>query len=329
MNEIERVLIVGAGAVGAAVASIIHESDPHAVSVLADGERFDRYGRDGFLVNGRHYRFPVAAPGKPEGTTGSGAPRAGAAHRPADLIILAVKHHHLSEAMEQMRSHVGPETTVLSLLNGISSEELLGEAFGPGPGAPDGCGLPPYAMILGIDAVRVGNETRFASAGKIFFGESTNEGGKLSPRVARIARFFDRVGIPYTVPENMLRALWYKFMINVGINQASAVLRAPYRLFQTQREARALMESLQREVIALSQAVGVGLGEQDLANWEETLSKLHADNLTSMCQDVLACRKTEVEMFAGAVVDLGRKHGVPTPTNEVFFNLLRAMEQSY
>ena len=319
MNEIERVLVVGAGAVGAAVASIIHEAAPHAVTVLADGERFDRYSREGFRVNGKQYRFPVVAPGNPDGV----------GHQVADLVIIAVKHHHLAEAVNQMRGHVGPETTILSLLNGISSEETLGEAFGPGPGAPEGCTLPPYAMILGIDAVRLGNETRFASSGRIFLGEARNENGNPSPRVERITRFFDRVGLPYTVPENMLRALWYKFMINVGINQASAVLRAPYRIFQTQAEARALMESLQREVIAVSAAAGVGLNETDLANWEETLSKLHPDNLTSMCQDVLAGRKTEVELFAGTMTALGRRYGIPTPTNEVFFNLLRAIETNY
>ena len=83
------------------------------------------------------------------------------------------------------------------------------------------------------------------------------------------------------------------------------------------------------EVIALSQAMGIGLNQGDLETWENTLATLHPDNLTSMCQDVLARRKTEVEMFSGAVIALGRLHGVPTPVNEQYYNLIKTIESTY
>jgi 2-dehydropantoate 2-reductase len=127
----------------------------------------------------------------------------------------------------------------------------------------------------------------------------------------------------------MLRSLWYKFMINVGINQVSAILRSPYGIFQKLPEAKAAMEAPMREVIELSKVVGVGLEEADLHRWEETLATLHPENITSMCQDVLAKRKTEVEMFAGTIVALGKKHGVPTPANAMLFDLLKTIEASY
>jgi 2-dehydropantoate 2-reductase len=319
MKEIENVLIAGAGAVGCAVGSIIHNAAPGSVSVLADGERLERYRRDGFIVNGVRYDFPLVLPSNTDSTK----------EHYADLVIVAVKHHHLGATIEALRGHVGPETTILSLLNGIESEETFGAAFGAGAGAPGDTSIPPYAMILGIDAVRVGNDIRFASGGKIFFGEKKNQAGAWSERVARLARFFDRAGVAYVVPENMLQTLWYKFMINVGINQVSAVLRAPYGIFQKLKEAREAMEAPMREVIALSRAAGIGLEDADLHRWQETLAGLHPDGLTSMCQDVLAKRKTEVEMFAGTVVALGKKHDVPTPANEMLFDLLRTIESSY
>jgi len=319
VKEIEKVLVVGAGAVGTAIASLMHNQIPGSVSVLAEGERLDRYRKTGFVVNGLRYDFPLVQATKTTGTEGNFA----------DLVIVAVKHHHLDKVIQEMRGFVGPETTILSLLNGIESEETLGAAFGPGAGAPEGVSIPPYAMILGIDAVRVGNDTRFASGGKIFFGETHNLAGAWSDRVARIARFFERTGVAYVVPENMLHSLWYKFMINVGINQVSAVLRSPYGVFQKLKEAREAMEAPMREVIALSHAVGVDLVDEDLFRWEETLAALHPDNLTSMCQDVLAKRKTEVEMFAGTVIALGKKYGVPTPANAMLFDLLRTIEATY
>ena len=324
LKEIQTVLIAGAGAVGSAVAARIEDSLPGRVSVLAEGARGERYGREGFEVNGRAYRFPVVSP-PPAGSSSS--PETGP--EPADLILVAVKHHHLPETIRQMAPFVGGETTILSLMNGITSEEMLGQAFGPGPGAPEGSLLPPYGMIIGIDAVRQENRTRFASPGTVFFGEGENLPGEESPRVARISRFFSRTGIRHQVPRDMLRTLWYKFMINVGVNQASALLKAPYRLFQTDPDAREAMETLMREVIALAGARGIGLSGKDLDAWQETLHSLPADSYTSMAQDVLARRKTEVEMLAGTVSELGRQTGVPTPANDFCFRLLRAAEADY
>src|SRR5208282_5255259 len=123
---------------------------------------------------------------------------------------------------------------------------------------------------------------------KIHFGDPSNAEGAWSDRVSRIARFFERTGVPFVVPGDMIRSLWYKFMINVGINQASAVIRAPYGVFQTMPEAREVMESAMRETVELSRSLGTGLRDEDVAAWYDTLSKLAADGKTSMLQDVEA-----------------------------------------
>jgi 2-dehydropantoate 2-reductase len=184
-------------------------------------------------------------------------------------------------------------------------------------------------MSLGIDAVRQDNKVNFSTFGKIHFGDRFNKPGKYSQRVLRLSRFFDRTKVPYVIPENMLRSLWFKFMMNVGINQASAVLKAPYGTFQTEPHARAVMMSLMHEVVALSRVMGMGLEDSDVQKIDEPLFSLHPGGYTSMCQDVMAGRKTEVEMLAGEMMELGRRHGVATPVNEVFFNLIKAIEAGY
>jgi 2-dehydropantoate 2-reductase len=303
-QEISRVLIVGAGAVGAAVAGII--GDPAVVSVLGGGERESRYRRDGFLLNGVRRDFPVITPAD--------------SSRP-DLVIVAVKSDQLPRAIADMRNHVGPDTLILSLLNGISSEEELAAAFGEEK--------VPIAMILGIDAVREGNATRFSGTGKIHFGDARNAPGTWSQRISRIARFFERSGVAFVVPPDMIRSLWYKFMINVGINQASAVLRAPYGVFQDMPEAKEVMESAMRETVALSEALGTGLRNADVATWYDTLKNLAPDGKTSMLQDVEAKRKTEVDAFAGTMLRLGDAAGCPAPVNRTLYNLIRSIERGY
>ena len=309
MRDIRSALVVGAGAVGASVASIIHANAPGSVAVLADPPRLERFEADGFIINGRRVDLPLLSAARPP-STGS----------EPDLVILAVKNHHLPRAISDMAGFVGGNTLVISLLNGISSEDDLAAAFGREK--------VPWAMILGIDAIREGNSTTFSGAGKIHFGDERNEAGAWSGRVSRIAAFFDRTGIAYVVPENMIRSLWYKFMINVGINQASAVLGASYGTFQRIPSARAAMEAAMRELIAISRAKGTGLAEADLGSWYTTLQGFSPDSKTSMLQDIEAGRKTEVEAFAGTVMTLGEETGVATPVNRLLFDLIRTMEQS-
>ncbi|WKB36660.1 ketopantoate reductase C-terminal domain-containing protein [Terrilactibacillus sp. S3-3] len=137
---------------------------------------------------------------------------------------------------------------------------------------------------------------------------------------------FDEAGLTYEIPKNMLHTLWYKFMINVGINQASAVTRGQYKVFQTVDEARKLMESAMREVIRLSQKTGANLSEDDLKRWYEILYNVYPESRTSMLQDIEAGRNTEVEIFSGLICELGKKYGVATPVNQTLYYIIKTVE---
>jgi 2-dehydropantoate 2-reductase len=208
MRPIERIAIIGAGAIGTAYASMLYAMSKDSVSFIAGESRYSELKRNGVVVNGKHYNIPIYLPGYiPE---------------PPDLIIVAVKHYHLNSAISDLVGSVGSGTIILSFLNGIESEEVIGSEFGMEKVL--------YSIVLGIDAVRLGNSTIYNNQGRIFFGEANNDA--LTMRVQYVQNLFERAGINYVIPEDMIRTLWWKFMINVGINQASAALKSPYSLFQ-------------------------------------------------------------------------------------------------
>jgi 2-dehydropantoate 2-reductase len=105
-------------------------------------------------------------------------------------------------------------------------------------------------------------------------------------------------------------------------------MKAPYGEFQTSPAAKNLMESAMREVIQIAKAEGIQLSEDDIAKWHQVLSGLSPSGKTSMLQDVEAGRKTEVEMFAGKVLELGKKHGISTPVNEKLFKMIKEFERN-
>ncbi len=116
-------------------------------------------------------------------------------------------------------------------------------------------------------------------------------------------------------------------MINVGMNQASAVMRAPYGVFQKSPEAQGLMEALMKEVIALADVMDVNLTNRDIEDWYSFLNTLSTQGKTSMLQDIEAGRKTEVEIFGGKVVELSKTHNVPTPVNQTVLRIIQVLEQ--
>ncbi len=302
MTVIRKISIVGAGAMGAAYAAMFSDAAGFSVSFVARGERYERLKNKTLTVNARLYKVPVVHPDK--------------VSEPADLILVALKHHHLAGAVGDITALLGKDTAILSVMNGLESEETIGAA----------CGMEKlvYAVAVGIDAVSENDRFTYANPGKIIFGPVTDDGK--GPQLARIQEALTRAGIANEVPTDIMRAMWWKFMINVGINQASAVLRAPYGVFHASADARALMRSLMEEVVRLAEKAGIGLTENDLEAWGRVLTGLSPAGKTSMLQDVEAGRKTEVEIFAGKVMALGRAYHTPTPVNETVFQIIRAIE---
>ena len=298
-----KVCIVGPGAMGSFYYWKFHQAGFEQTSLLAGGERARRLQDNGIRINGQTVPARVVTP---EDTDYA-----------ADLIIVAVKYHHLVQVVADMQNVVAGNTLMVSVMNGIDSEEILARAYGWDKVL--------FAIALGIDAQREPDQVRVTNQGTVYFGEQSNQ--QLTPRVKSVEELFKAADIAYQIPEDMIRVMWWKYMINVGVNQVSAVLRAPFGTFQKSQYARDLMQEAMQEVINVAAAKGIQLDTGDIQSWLQVMDTLDPEGKTSMCQDVLAGRKTEVEMFAGTLLTMARDLEVPTPLNHYLFQLLRAIEQ--
>ncbi|MDR1579668.1 MAG: ketopantoate reductase family protein [Synergistaceae bacterium] len=306
-NRIETVALVGLGAIGSSYLARISEKIPMGhIRVIASGERVQRYRSNGVFVNGEKYFFPVY---EPEDETGA-----------ADLIIFAVKYNNLKQAIADAKNQIGPNTIIMSLLNGITSEREISEVYGAKHTL--------LSTVIKITATRRGDSTVSSKLGVIQFGEARNKEGEYSEDVKRVKEFFDYSGISYEIHEDMKRTLWKKFMLNVGMNQTSAVLRFPYGLMQKIEPARAIMIAAMEEVVSLAAFEEVRLTSDDVKDVMARMDGFPPDGKTSMLQDVESLRPTEVGMLGDAVVALGRIHGVPVPVNETLSRLIHAIEES-
>ncbi len=302
--EIKTVAIVGMGALGMLYGEQLQKVLPAgAVRFVMDEERFKRHKNDKYEVNGVEQSFTLQSVAQAE---------------PVDLVIVATKFSGLNEALEEMQGLVGPQTIIYSVLNGISSEEYIKERYG------DDNLL--YCVALGMDAVREGTSLTYQHKGILKLGMLAK---KQRPALAAVMALLEKAGIQYVIEEDILHALWAKLLLNVGINQTCMVYETNYGGAFTNEEARQDMFAAMHEVITVAQREGIKLTEADFEGCVKVLRGLSPEGLPSMRQDAMAKRKSEVELFAGTIIRLGAKHNVPTPVNQRYYDIIKAMEAKY
>lgn len=304
--EIKTVSIIGLGALGILYGHHFSKKLPKEnLRIIADTKRIKRYQEERVYCNGEECHFNYITPEQ--------------ACEPVDLILFTVKNDALKEAVHAVRNHVGKHTLIISALNGITSESIIGEAYGMEQLL--------YCVAQGMDAVKVGNQLTYDHMGILCFGEK--EPDVISEKTKRLATFFDQNEVPYEMVPDMYNRLWSKFMLNVGVNQTVAVFNTNYGEIQREGKARETMIAAMKEVMSLSEKEGIRLTETDIDYWLGILDTLSPTGKPSMAQDVEARRYSEVELFAGTVLELGRKHGISTPVNLELYNKIKEIESHY
>ena len=278
MKKIETSALIGLGALG-----ILFGRKMPGVKVIADAGRIARYSA-----------------------------------QPVDLLLVAVKATVLEQAIRDMKKFIGPDTIILSVLNGITSEEDIEDVY------PGHC---LWSVAIGMDATRVGRSLTFGAPGRIQFGEKN---GEMTDRVRAVDEYLTACGIASESCSDILFKQWSKLMVNDGLNQAAAAFDLPYGGLTKPGPAYDKMLEAMQEVIDLSVLEGVNLpADNHKAFLESMAPTFKPDGMPSMRQDVLAQRPTEVEEFAGVVRRLAKKHGMPTPANDFFYEKIREIEAGY
>lgn len=297
--RIQTIDIVGLGALGVMYADFFTKKlGKERVRVLADKGRIERYRAETVTFNGEACDFNYLD--------------AAEESRPAELILFAVKYGALEQAMEEVAHLVGENTILLSVLNGIRSEADLGRRFGREKVV--------HCIAQKMAAMKEGNAAFCTNPGELALG--VLDGGK-EENLNVVKLFFDETGFAYSCPADMRHAMWGKLLCNVGVNQTLALCGGTYRSVQQEGEAREMMKAAMRETILVANAEGVDLTEKDLEDWVAVIDGLNPDGEPSMRQDSKAGRKTEVALFAGTICELGKKHCIATPVNDIFIEKIK------
>ena len=304
MREIKKTAIIGMGALGLLYGEQIQKAlGKDAVTFVMDEARFERHKDDIYEINGEVMSFNVAKVSEMS---------------PVDLVIVATKSTGLESALDVMAPAIGEDTIVVSVLNGISSEGVIAERFGRE--CVLGC------VAIGMDAMREGSKLQYCNKGRLQLGvllESQKE------MLECLVAFFDKIGQNYELKDDIMQAMWGKFLLNVGVNQTCMLYETSYSGVLVEGEARENMLKAMEEVLLVGQAEGISIGEADLERALVTTSGLKADGYPSMRQDAIAHRPSEVDLFAGTIMKLAAKHGIEVPVNASYYQKIKEIEAQY
>jgi 2-dehydropantoate 2-reductase len=300
----KQILVVGAGSVGGYFGAHLARINPN-VAFLLRPRTLAAIAKNGLTIRsaiGESFTVhpPVASdPGEfPQ----------------PDLIILGVKAYDLEEAMVQLEPVLKPDTTILTLQNGVTIEDTLMARFGRERIVGGVAFI--YSRIVGPGVIE------HYKKGMMTIGEPM---GMESPRLQEIATLFKEANIPCFTSKDIRRAKWEKMCWNCVFNPLTVVLNDRVAKALDHPELQPVITTIVREVSAVAMAAHrVPLDEdmpEKVVKWSQELRDIH----TSMYDDWKAGRPTEIDELNGYVMAKGKEFGVPTPMNEMLTALIKAM----
>lgn len=302
-----KICMLGAGAMGGSIGGVLKESGADVYLLDNWEEHVDTIMKHGLKIREDNSERIV----KVSATTDCRD------IGPVDLIVIMVKCFHTKEAIENARPIIGDKTTVLSLQNGLGSEDVISDILGKDRVLRGSTFV--GGVLIGPGEVMIGRKGKLT-----FMGELD---GNISERVNRIGKLFDQAGLKTIISDNIYGILWKKLLVNVAVGPLSAITRLPHGGMSEVNEVMECATEAVTEALAVAKANGVELSVNDPKEiWHVATDGLAYGHKASVLQDIEKGSKTEIDYINGIIVKLGAKYKVPTPVNKTLVAGVKGIE---
>lgn len=302
-----KIAIFGVGGVGGFFGGKLAQAD-HDVAFIARGNHLAAIRRSGLLVRGEAGNFltrPTAASDSP------------AEIGPVDLVIVAVKAWQIPDAAQAMRPLIGPNTTVLPLLNGVEAPDQLQTHLTGAHVLGGFCRVQSYISAPG--EITQGGTPPFIALGEM--------DGQPTSRVGAVQDLLTSAGIDARTPPSIQAAMWQKLIFISAFGGIGALTRMPVGVMRNLPQVRKMLISCMTEAEQVALARGLILADDAVARAMALIDSLAPEGTASMQRDILSGYPSELEAQNGAVVRFGHSADVPTPTHRIVYNALLPQEQ--
>jgi 2-dehydropantoate 2-reductase len=298
-----RIAVIGAGGIGAIYGASLAKAGADVIFV-ARGAHLAAMREHGLKIEGDRGEMHVSPAHATDDPSSIG---------PVDVVLFCVKLWDVESAGAAIRPIVGPKTAVIPLQNGVDAHERLIPVLGRE------AVMGGTAFVTG-SIVAPGVVRQTGAYQRMTFGELD---GTISPRGKRLAELCAAAGFEGILSPDVLVPLWDKFTMLVPLANVNALTRAPLGKYRADPDSWSLVEGSVHETVAVGRAEGVNLAPDAADKAIALIRSMPDHHMTSMGNDLLRGNRLELPWFAGKVVELGRKHGVPTQVNSFVYAALK------
>ncbi len=242
-------------------------------------------------------------------------------YAPYDLVLITTKSYDTEYATMQILPLIGKDSLVASVQNGIENEGIIAKIVGEERTMGG-------MAIFGAMLIEPGHVKVTVYASECLFGTLT----KNIEKSKIIADMISKAGIPSLPTDDIIREKWMKAFYNIALNPLSAILKVQYGKLGIYDETRAIIKGMLKEAFEVARAEGIKLKFTYEEYFEHLMKKqlpLTSEHISSMLQDLEKHKRTEIDYINGAIVRLGKVHGIRTPFNEIIVNLIRTLEKMH
>jgi 2-dehydropantoate 2-reductase len=304
-----KIAIMGAGAIGSVIGGMLARKG-HKVTLVGRKPHIDEIIKNGLHISGIWGDYTIR-----ELNAVTEPP-----HEHQDIVFLTVKSFDTLRAATEVVPMVGQNTVVVSVQNGLGNIDTLVETFGKEK-------IIGGMAIFGAILPEPGNIRVTVIASETLVGELNCS---LTSRVKDIAGMLDNAGIPSRASDNIMRDIWHKAFYNIALNPLSAIFGVSYGEIADNPHTRRLIKQMISEAFQVATASGQSLGINTADEYLEILwnQKLPPtrDHKSSMLQDIMRGKKTEIDYINGTIVRIGAEHGIETPYNNAVVSMVKAKE---
>jgi len=313
-----KIVVVGPGALGCLVGGFLSKSGEEVWFLDKHPERANKLNNDGIKIEGisGEYNIKVKATCDPKEIGVS------------DLVIICVKSYDTEQATKNAKALVSDNTLILTLQNGLGNVEVIGEIIG-------------QEKVIGgttsHGSTSLGDgHIRHAGKGETIIGRwyqpPTRKGVRKwqipRRRLEEVASALRKTNFETKISDNIKEIIWSKLIINVGINALTSITRLKNGAILEYEWTRNIMRQAVLEATKIAKRRRISLIYSDPVKKVESVCSSTADNLSSMLQDILRKKRTEIEYINGAIVSEGDNLEIPTPVNSILTDLVKAIESS-
>ena len=298
-----RIAVVGTGGIGGPYGASLAKAGAD-VTFVARGAHLTAMRENGLRIEGDRGETHIRPAQATDDIASIGT---------VDFVLFCVKLWDVENVGAELRAIVGPGTAVVPLQNGIDAADRLVPILGPD------AVMGGTAFVTGsITAPGVIRQT--GTYQRMTFGELD---GRLSERGQRLRDLCETAGFEGVFSADIRVPIWEKFILLVPLSGLHALTRVPLGRWRDDSEILALYEAALRETVAVGLAEGVRLPDDSIEKGVAMMRSMPAHHTTSMGNDLLRGNRLELPWFAGKVVELGRRHDIPTPVNNFIFTALK------